>query len=194
MFLRALSLVLKKVNQYPLTGRRSRRRRAVVPVVAPRGVIVFRNVLFDAFVFCDQGPLQDDPALLVPLVLLRGELIHPAQLDVAAFAGHVPNNVSAGEHDPVLHVAVVEVDHFVEEEGPAGGPREPRRDEFGSVGEEGVALGATKQFSASDVFQVNPTHAYAIMTLIKYCYCFNYSPVSVDAEKLKMMPTKVETA
>ena len=119
---------------------------------------VIDDGLIDAVGFDDECPLEDDSGLFVPLRLLGGELVHPAQLGVAVLAVDVPDHVSAGEHDPVLDVAVVEVDHLVEEEGPARGPREAGGDEFASVGQESVALRARKEFSASDVLKVNPTH------------------------------------
>ena len=53
----------------------------------------------------DERPLQDDPSLLVPLAVLCGELVDPAQLLVAAFAGDVPYDVAAGQHHPILHLA-----------------------------------------------------------------------------------------
>ena len=88
-----------------------------------------------------------------PLVVLCGKLVHPAKFGVAVFAVHIPvakqnirshplftnkilghiplfhitspNHVPAGEHHSILHFAVLEVDHLVEQEGAPGGSSEP---------------------------------------------------------------------
>lgn len=59
-----------------------------------------------------QGPLQDHAALLVPLVVVCGELVHPAQLGVAVLAEHVPHHVAPREHHPVHHLAHLKVHHL----------------------------------------------------------------------------------
>ena len=74
--------------------------------------VVGRDVLLEAFALSDQGPLQDDPPLLVALAVLRGKLVDPAQLAVAVLAAHVPHHVPACEHDSVLHLAVLQVHHL----------------------------------------------------------------------------------
>ena len=74
------------------------------------------GVLFDPVCFDDEGPLEDDPALLVPLVLLRGVLVHPAQFRVAILAENVTHHVTAGQHGTVLHLAEVAEETKEEEE------------------------------------------------------------------------------
>jgi hypothetical protein len=53
---------------------------------------------------------------------------------------------------------VVEVDDLVEEKCPASGAREPGADQFGPVGQDGVAGGAGKEARAPDVSQEYATH------------------------------------
>lgn len=55
-------------------------------------------------------------------------------------------------------IPVVEIDHFIEQEGPAGGSGEPGRDELPSVGQESVAVGAGEQSGPAQVLQVHPPH------------------------------------
>lgn len=69
-------------------------------------------MLFEAFALPHQGPLEDHSALLVALAVLGRKLIDPAQLTVAVLAADVSHHVSAGEHHPVLHLAVLEVHHL----------------------------------------------------------------------------------
>ena len=52
----------------------------------------------------------------------------------------------------------MKVDDFIEKEGPACRPREPRGDQLVPVGEEGVALRAREETTAADVFEVNAAH------------------------------------
>lgn len=54
----------------------------------------------------------------------------------------------------------MKVDDFIEKEGPACRPREPRGDQLVPVGEEGVALRACEETTAADVLQVNAAHIY----------------------------------
>ena len=135
-----------------------------------------------------QRPLQDHSPLLVPLVVLGGELVHPAQFSIAVLAEDVPHHVAAGQHHPVHHLAVVQVHHLndtqsrryelvglvhlVEEEGAAGGPGEPGGDELAPVGQHCapqysreqlavqtcVAGGAGEKPGAADVFDEDPPH------------------------------------
>ena len=65
--------------------------------------------MLEPFALPHQRPLQDDTALLVALAFLSGEFVHPAQLAVAVLAADVPHHVSAGQHDSVLHLAVLQV-------------------------------------------------------------------------------------
>lgn len=53
---------------------------------------------------------------------------------------------------------VVEVDDLVEEKCPASSAREPGADQFGPVGQDGVAGGAGEKARAPDVSQEYATH------------------------------------
>lgn len=103
-----------------------------------KSVLIVGDVFIEAFRLSDQSSFEDDPPFLVPLVLLGGELVNPAEFGITVFTGYIPDHVASGEHHPVLHFAVVEVDHSVEEECSASGSCEPRRNEFRSVGERCV--------------------------------------------------------
>ena len=70
-------------------------------------------MLLKALALPNQRPLQDDPSLLVPLTVLSGKLVNPAQLAVAVLAADVPHHVSPREHHSVLHLAVLEVHHLL---------------------------------------------------------------------------------
>lgn len=82
---------------------------------------IVADVFLNAFTLCHQGSLQNNPPLLVSLVVLCGKLVHPAKFCVTVLAGDVANHVSPRQHDTVLYLTVVQVDHFVEEEGSACG-------------------------------------------------------------------------
>lgn len=82
---------------------------------------IMADVFLNAFTLCHQGSLQNNPPLLVSLVVLRGKLVHPAKFCVTVLAGDVANHVSPRQHDAVLYLTVVQVDHFIEEEGSACG-------------------------------------------------------------------------
>lgn len=81
-------------------------------------------MLLKALTLPDQCPLQDDTSLLVPLTVLSGKLVDPTQLAVAVLATDIPHHVSPGEHHSVLHLAILEVHHLVEEESSACGSSE----------------------------------------------------------------------
>ena len=59
-----------------------------------------------------EGALQNDAALLVALVVLGGELVHPAQLGVAVLAEDVPHHVAPSQHHAVHHLAHLQVHHL----------------------------------------------------------------------------------
>lgn len=126
-----------------------------------RSVGSVAHVLLDAVALRHEGSLEDDSAFLVALALFRGKLVDPTELSVAVLAGHVSHHVPPRQHDSVLHLAVVEVDHFVEEEGPARGTREPGADELIAVGQDGVAAGAGEQSRAANVLQEYSAHSRA---------------------------------
>jgi len=116
------------------------------------------HVLFQAIALVDEGPLQDDFALLVSLVLVGGVLVDPAQLSLAGLARHITHNVTASQHHTVLSLTVIEVDNFVEQEGPASGPSEPGGDELAPVGQERLAVDAAEQAEPAQVGQVVAAH------------------------------------
>lgn len=64
----------------------------------------------------------------------------------------------AGEHHSVLHLAVVEIDHFVEEKRPSRGASKSRTDELAAVRQNGVAAGAREQSRTSNVVEEDATH------------------------------------
>lgn len=78
-------------------------------------------MLFKSLALRNQSPLQDYAPFLVTLIVLRGKFVNPSEFGVAVLAGHIPDHVTAGEHDSVLNLAVVEVHNFVEQECTAGG-------------------------------------------------------------------------
>lgn len=114
--------------------------------------------MLKAFALPHQRPLQDDTALLVALALLRGELVHPAQLAVAVLTADVPHHVSSRQHDSVLDLAVLQIHHLVEQESSARGSGEACGDELGSVGQDGVTVGAGEEASPTDVIQEDTPH------------------------------------
>jgi len=122
------------------------------------GRSVTSHPFFYAIALGDQSPFEDDPSLLVPLVILGGKLVDPAQLGVAILARHVADHVAAGEHHSVLHLTVVQVDHFIEQKGPAGRSREAGTDQLRPIRQDRVATGAREQSRPSNVIEENATH------------------------------------
>lgn len=116
------------------------------------------QVLFNAIALCHECSLKDDTALLVPLAILSSKLVDPAKFGVAVLAGHVAHHVAAGQHHTILHLTEIEVDHFVEEEGPSRGAREPRADELAAISQMGVAASAREEPGASDVLEKDAPH------------------------------------
>jgi hypothetical protein len=66
--------------------------------------VVGAHVLIDAVRLGDESTLEDDASLLVPLVLLGGKLVYPANFGIAIFAKDVTHHVPPGQHHTVLHV------------------------------------------------------------------------------------------
>ena len=109
-------------------------------------LLVTDRVLVNTVTLLDQSSLQNYSSLLVPLVILGSKLVHPAQLGITVLAVDVPHHVPPSQHDPVHHLAEVEVDDLkgdtleldhtrmfpdlVEEEGSASGSCEPGADQF----------------------------------------------------------------
>lgn len=116
------------------------------------------HVLLDAIALSDKSPLEDDSSFLVPLALLSGKLVHPAELGVAVLAGYIAYHVPASQHHSVLHLAIIEVDHFVEEERPSRGASESCTDELTAICQNGVAARAREQSRTSNVIEEDATH------------------------------------
>jgi len=66
--------------------------------------------------------------------------------------------VPPSQHHSLRPLAVIEVDNFVEKEGPASGSCESRRDQLSSVGQEGFAVDAAEEAEPAHVRQVVTTH------------------------------------
>jgi hypothetical protein len=126
-------------------------------------VVVVVDVVVEALGLCDQGAFQDHLALLVALVLLRRKLVLPAELGVAVLAGDVADHVPAGEHDPVLHLAVLQVHHAVEEERAARGSREACRDELSAIRQRRLARPAREQTGTAEVIEEDTAHAGTVI-------------------------------
>lgn len=105
-----------------------------------------------------QRSLQDDTALFVALALLCGKLVHPAQFAIAILAADIAHHVSPSKHDPVLHLAVLQIHHLVEEEGSASGPCEACGDEFSSICQNSVTICTGEQASPPNVIQEDTPH------------------------------------
>ena len=80
--------------------------------------------------FLDESSLQYNSSLLVSLIVLSGELVHPAQLGVTVLTVDVPDHVPPSEHDPVHHLTQMQIDDLIEEEGSPCGSSKPRADQF----------------------------------------------------------------
>lgn len=81
-------------------------------------------MLLKALALSHQRPFQDDTTFLVALAVLSGKLVDPAQLAIAVLAADVSHHVSSSQHHSVLYLAVLQVDHLVEEEGSTRGTGE----------------------------------------------------------------------
>jgi len=121
-------------------------------------IILHINAIIKALHLCHQGALQYDPSLLVPLCLLRRELVDPPKLCLAALAGHVADHMASGQHDPVLDLTEAQVDDPVEEERTPGSACEPGGYELGAVGQGGLTAGAEEQPRTTEMFKEYPPH------------------------------------
>ena len=117
------------------------------------------SVLFETFTLGNKCSFKDDAAFFVALILLGGKLVNPAELGVTVFAGDVSHHVSAGQHDPVLDLAKVQVDHFTEEEGSTGCPREPCRNQLRAVCQSRFTICTAEKPRTTDVVQKYSPHS-----------------------------------
>lgn len=115
-------------------------------------------MLFKALTLSDQCPLQDDTSFLVPLTVLSGKLVDPTQLAVAVLAADVPHHVPAGEHHSVLHLAILQVHHLIEEERSACGSCESCGDELRAISQDGVTVGTGEEACSANVVQEDTSH------------------------------------
>ena len=68
-------------------------------------------------------------------------------------------------------IPVIEVDNFVEKEGPASGSCESGRDQLPSVGQEGFAVDAAEEAEPAHVRQVVTTHPEVVYkNLLLNCF------------------------
>lgn len=71
------------------------------------------HMLLEALALPHQRPLQNHTAFFIALTVLSGKLIDPAQLTVAVFTADITNHVSARQHHPILHFAVLQIHHLI---------------------------------------------------------------------------------
>lgn len=88
----------------------------------------------------DECLFQDRLSLLIPLSLLPGKLVHPAQFDAAALAGDIADKMLPRDHDTIMDLGVDQVHDFVEEKGCPRRPRELLAHQLALVRQEGVTL------------------------------------------------------
>lgn len=98
-----------EVERHPHTERSCCCLGLSVTVATRRHSWVVSGNMLKAFALPHQRSLQDDPALLVTLTFLRGELVHPAQFAVAVLAADVPHHVSPCQHHSVLNLTVLQI-------------------------------------------------------------------------------------
>jgi len=84
-------------------------------------IVLCINTVAEAFSFCDEGALQNYPTLLVPLRLLRRELVDPAKLGIAILAGDITHHVTPRQHHAILHLAEAKVYDTVEQKSSTSG-------------------------------------------------------------------------
>ena len=63
--------------------------------------LVTGRMFVNPIAFLDESSLQYNSSLLVSLIILSGELVHPAQLGVTVLTVDVPDHVPPSEHHPV---------------------------------------------------------------------------------------------
>lgn len=105
-----------------------------------------------------ESSFQDNATLLVPLLLVCRKFVHPPELSITVFAADVSDHVTTRQHHSILNLAIIQIDDFVEEERASRGTRETRAHELWPVGEIGVAGGAGKQATATDVLEKYHSH------------------------------------
>merc|ERR1719219_1898019 len=105
-------------------------------------------VLLNAIALLNEGSLQNDSALFVPLVVLCSELVHPTKFGITVLAIHIPDHMPARQHHPVLHLTELEVNHLVEEECSPCSSSEPGVNKLIPVGEDGLTGGTGEEASS----------------------------------------------
>lgn len=63
----------------------------------------------------NQSELQDDSSFLVLLTVFVCEFVHPAEFRFTVLAHHISDHVPSSQHHSVLHAAVRQVDHLLEQ-------------------------------------------------------------------------------
>lgn len=86
--------------------------------------------------------LNNEFPLFIFLTRLKGMLIFPSQCCLAAVAEDVRHSVQASQQDSLLRGAAANIDHRVEQIGPALAALEGFADEFVMVGQVGPAVDA----------------------------------------------------
>lgn len=107
------------------------------------------------------GPVEDELAFLVPLALVEGDEVFPAEYGSAGDAEDVAHGVQARRHHPVLLFRTnIHIHDPVEEVGLAVLAAERPCDDVGVVGEVGVAVLAAVDDGARrrEAHQQQPTH------------------------------------
>lgn len=115
-------------------------------------------MLLKALALPDQRSLQNHTSLFVPLAVLGGKLIDPAQFAVTVLTADVSDHVPAGEHDSVLHLAVLQVHHLVEQKSSACGSCESGGDQLRSISQDCVTVGTRKEPCSTNVVQEDTSH------------------------------------
>lgn len=98
--------------------------------------------LLPSVFFYHVSQLNNEFPLFIFLTRLKGMLIFPSQRCLAAVAEDVRHCVQASEQDSLLRGAAANIDHGVEQVGPALAALEGFADEFVMVGQVGPAVDA----------------------------------------------------
>lgn len=128
-----------------------------------RNSLVFiRVVVIETLALGDERSLQNHLSLLVSLVVLRRELVDPAEFRLAVLAWDVAHHVTTSEHHAVLHVTEVQIDDAIEEKRSSCRARETCWDQLGPIRQRNVTAGAGEQARATQVVQKDSPHLSAL--------------------------------